>query len=60
MGGLYLEISRWYLALDNLPDDPVTKSSAMALPIFLAMVVVNVLLKLYLVFSYQNRLALHL
>jgi len=46
--GLYLGLSRGYLALENLLKTPALLNRAMILPSLFALVVVNILLRLYL------------
>ena len=46
--GLYLGISRGFLAIQNIVKDPVTRAKAMILPSLFALFVINILLKLYM------------
>jgi len=46
--GLYLGLSRGYLALENLVKNPALLNRAMLLPSLFVLVVVNILLRLYL------------
>jgi len=46
--GLYLGLSRGFLAIKNIVNDPVTRGKAMILPSLFALFVINILLKLYM------------
>jgi hypothetical protein len=46
--GLYFGLSRGYLAIKNLLHDPTLRARAMILPSLFALVVVNILLKLFM------------
>jgi len=46
--GLYLGLSRGYLAIKNIVNDPGKRAKAMILPSLFALFVINILLKLYM------------
>jgi len=48
LAGLYMGLSRGYLAIKGLVKDPLLRARAMILPSLFALLVVNVLLKLYM------------
>jgi len=48
LGGLYFGVSRGYLALKDIIGDSILRTRAMILPSILALLVVNIFLKLYM------------
>ena len=46
--GLYLGLSRGFLAIKDIVNDPVTRAKAMILPSLFALFVINILLRLYM------------
>ena len=48
LAGLYLGLTRGYLAIGSLVKDPVKRSRALIFPALFALLVVNLLLRLYL------------
>jgi polyferredoxin/heme/copper-type cytochrome/quinol oxidase subunit 2 len=48
LGGLYLGLTRGYLAIKPLVDDPYSRAKAMIPPSLFALLVVNILAKLYM------------
>jgi len=48
LAGLYLGLSRGYLALKDIVPDPISRSRAMIVPSLFALFVINIFLKLYM------------